>query len=69
MIFTPEQRLRMYLGELLDNNDPNQITESTPQELVDKILSDYENTLEVIDEVERLGIDMTELRKEHDINV
>ncbi|MCZ0892005.1 hypothetical protein O0Z71_06065 [Ligilactobacillus saerimneri] len=69
MIFTAEQRLRMYLGELLDNNDPNQITESTPQELVDKILSDYENTLEVIDEVERLGIDMKELRKEYGIDV
>lgn len=69
MIFTPEQRLRMYLGELLDNNDPNQIRESTPQELTDTILSNYENTVEAIDEIERLGIDMTELRKEHDINV
>lgn len=66
---TPEQRLRMYLGELLDNNDPNQIMESTPQELTDNILSNYENTVEAIDEIERLGIDMTELRKEHDINV
>lgn len=69
MIFTPEQRLRMYLGELLDNNDPNQITESTPQELADSILSNYENTVEAIDEIERLGIDMTNLREEHDINV
>lgn len=66
---TPEQRLSMYLGELLDNNDPNQITESTPQELTDNILSNYENTVEAIDEIERLGIDMTGLRKEHDINV
>ena len=69
MIFTAEQRLRMYLGELLDNNDPNQITESTPQELADKILSDYENTVEVVDEIERLGFDMTDLRKEYGIDV
>ena len=69
MIFTPEQRLRMYLGELLDNNDPNQITESTPQELADSILSNYENTVEAIDEIERLGIDLKEFRKEHDIDV
>ena len=68
MIFTAEQRLRMYLGELLDNNDPNQITESTPQELTDNILSNYENTVEAIDEIERLGIDMTELRKEYSID-
>lgn len=68
MIFTPEQRLRMYLGELLDNNDPNQIRESTPQELTDTILSNYENTVEAIDEIERLGIDMTELRKEYGID-
>lgn len=67
MIFTAEQRLRMYLGELLDNNDPNQITEGTPQELVDNILSNYENTLEVIDEIERLGLNMKELRKEYGI--
>lgn len=69
MIFTPEQRLRMYLGELLDNNDPNQIAKSTPQELTDNILSNYENTVEAIDEIERLGIDMTELRKEYSLDV
>ena len=66
---TPEQRLRMYLGELLDNNDPNQITESTPQELTDNILSNYENTVEAIDEIERLGIDMAEIRKEYSLDV
>lgn len=66
---TPEQRLSMYLGELLDNNDPNQIKESTPQELTDNILSNYENTVEAIDEIERLGIDMTELRKEYSLDV
>ena len=68
MIFTPEQRLKMYLGELLYNNNPDQITESTPQELADSILSNYENTVEAIDEIERLGIDMTELKKENDID-
>ena len=69
MIFTAEQRLRMYLGELLYNNNPDQITEGTPQELADKMLSDYENAVEVVDEIERLGIDMTELRKEYGIDV
>ncbi|MHC5523309.1 hypothetical protein [Ligilactobacillus saerimneri] len=53
---------------MLDNNDPNQIRESTPQELADKMLSDYENAVEVVDEIERLGIDMTELRKEYGID-
>ncbi|WP_278838377.1 hypothetical protein [Ligilactobacillus saerimneri] len=69
MIFTPAQRLRMYLGELLYNNNPDQLTEGTPQELADKILSDYENTVEVVDEIERLGFDMTDLRKEYGIDV
>ncbi|WP_283598250.1 hypothetical protein [Ligilactobacillus saerimneri] len=65
---TSEQRLNMYLGEILYNNNPGQITKDTPEELADKILSDYENALEVVDEIERLGIDMTELRKEFDID-
>lgn len=67
--FTAERRFKLWMGELLDNNNPEQITKDTPKELEEKILSDYENLLELCDIAEEFGLDLKEFRKEHDIDV
>lgn len=68
--FENERRFKLFMGDLLYNNDPERNVEYTLDDLKDLLESNYENLLEIVDIVEEeiTEFDLENFKKENDID-